>query len=117
MAKKPTEKIFSLEAEFPDIDFDAIDPNMEGEDFHFQIASKFAVSWNLKDIGSTTQDQMGLSPSAENCLRKIDTTVIEVLNAAGYPIATDAHLDDVRREIHKQISCYIMKKKQCSLVR
>lgn len=117
MPEKTPPKIFSLETEFPDIDFDAIDPNTEGEDFHFQIASKFADSWNLKGIGSTTQGRMGVSPSVENCFRKIDITVIEVLNAAGYPIAIDAHLDDVRRFIHKELSCYIINKKRCNLDR
>jgi hypothetical protein len=115
MPENPPEKIFDLQAEFPDIDFDTIDPNLEGEDFHFRIASKFADAWNLKSIESTPLDLRGLSPTAENCLRKIDITAIEVLNAAGYPIAIDAHLDDVRRGIHKQLCCYILKKKQCNL--
>ena len=117
MSEMPPEKIFDLQAEFPDVDFDTIDPNTEGEDFHFRIASRFADAWNLKGELSDLSDQMGVSPSAENILRKIDMTVIDVLNAADYPIAFDAHLNDVRRFLHKELSCYVIKKKRCYLDR
>jgi len=117
MPEKTPPKYFSLEAEFPDINFGVIDPDAEGEDFHFSIASKFADAWNLKGVLSNFSDQTEVSPSAENILRKIDITVIDVLNAVGYPIGIDAHLDDVRKFIHKELSCYIIKKKRCDIDR
>jgi len=115
MPEKIPGNIFDLQTEFPDINFATIDPNKAEEEFHFKIASRFAFAWSLKGAFSTPSDQMDVSASAENCLRIIEITVIQVLNAAGYPIAIDAQLDDIRREIHKQLSCYIIKKKQCNL--
>jgi len=122
MHRKAPPKIFSLETEFPEIDFNTIDPGRAGEEFHTSIASRFAWAWAFRDTPGepptptdNVHPESGGEEWVEKSIRALESGVVGVLKDVGYPVDLDTPILDVKKMINRKLSLYMVRVKQCDL--